>query len=110
MSIMEFLLARIAEDEALAKSRPDSHFYVLPDDGYEMAGIGPGYVLAAAPARVLAECSAKREILDDHAPYYEGSDLCGGHDGRHTVEQCYLRRVMAGVYADHPDFDPAWLP
>jgi len=150
MSIVEFILVRIAEDEAAARAavgndgpptwlqddadgvygvRPDvdwdevcqSHTYGVPNecdfnptacgisvtDDRVLEHARARHIARHDPARVLADCAARRQVLADHAPY-NGTDLCGGHDGRHTVEQCGLRRVMASAYADHPDFDPAW--
>lgn len=57
------------------------------------------------PARVLAECEAKRRIVEEHGVI----DPCDAHDpmtGR--AEPCPTLLDLASVYADHPDFDPAW--
>lgn len=76
-----FLLARIADDEEIAKSDP---------------------------ARVLAECGAKRRIverwqkllpldIDDH-PGFAGERLG-------LARAC---QALAAVYADHPDYREEW--
>jgi len=149
-SLVEFLLARIEEDEASARAavgndgpptwleddtdgvygvRPDvdwdevcqSHTYGVPNecdfnptacgismtDDLVLEHARARHIARHDPARVLAECAAKRQILADHEPY-DGTELCGGHDGRHTVEQCALRRVLAMPYAGHPDYNPEW--
>jgi hypothetical protein len=87
MEISEFLLARIAEDEASADLRP----YNMPCAECGQDG-----------GRVLAECEAKRRIVGDygfreHAPG-RGLSIFGER----------ILGALASVYADHPDFDPAW--
>ena len=125
MTITEFLLARIAEDEKVAKARQ----WVLSGDS------SPSKVAAD---RVLAECEAKRRILEDHGwtyrdPYesWKGPEYralwgdtrdlkdctrCGGvshHPNLGEVERrdswpCTTLKALASVYADHPDYDEAW--
>ncbi|MBK7823593.1 MAG: hypothetical protein IPJ61_21640 [Tessaracoccus sp.] len=115
MNITEFLLARIAEDEA---DLP----YDVPND----------YVLA----RLLAECEAKRAIVEVHGcseggrevwldvpdlpewegftPGYFSRDACLCCDdlmlmANQTREwPCRTLRALASVYTTHRDFDPAW--
>lgn len=86
MDITEFLLARVAEEEA-----------VEPDD--IDSGMCATYGGTHYPqARVLAECKAKRAIVTmlyettDYAPYIEDQVL----------------RNLAAVYADHPDYREEW--
>ncbi len=144
MTLVDFLLARIAEDEA------DAKFAVEPDSGHgewqwdEAAGCvwnGTGQAAASNldgaggtdgrlfdagphiarhdPARVLAECEAKRRIVHriSHGdspptvsllevdlnswptPWFEPESENLAHD---------VLRLLAHSYRDHPDFDPAW--
>lgn len=74
------------------------------------------------PARVLAEVAAKRAILaehthgeavqqDDNQKHDFGCHTC--HADTHCGETmgygwCQTVRLMDAVYADHPDFGPAW--
>lgn len=115
MTITEFLLARIAEDEAAA-DRVEFRPYL---------GEGAPELLTA---RVLAECEAKRRIVESH-PVYRGPRLLAvDSSGADTAcEMCHATsridegaviealgpcdtlRALASVYADHPDLDPAWL-
>lgn len=100
MTITEFLLARIAEDEAAA-DRVEFRPYL---------GEGAPELLTA---RVLAECEAKRQIIELH-------QRCNVHDhpgdecdacqrcGDGSIWPCDTLLAVASVYADHPDFDPAW--
>jgi len=136
MEITEFLLARIAEDEAVAQmamqgvwywepesddkwpsedqslmchSDPDAEFddSVLAGWGYDASGIegrseDRAHIVRWQPARVLAECAAKRaivEALDSDAPEHQWMSAL-------TLE--WVVKELAAVYADHPDYDEAW--
>lgn len=120
MTLTEFLLARIAEDETAARA-------IQGDEGTNLAGVWhfhhadyegewpvPGAEVTCTsdtghydipqwarwaerhnPARVLAECEAKRRIVADLADIEDGP---------------YLLGLLAIPYADHPDFNPAWRP
>lgn len=63
------------------------------------------------PARVLADCAAKRAIVELHRPSDERNrwcDYCKGTD--HAEYPCETSRILAAVYADHPAYDEAWRP
>jgi hypothetical protein len=115
MELSEFLLARIAEDEEVARERADDDFYVMPDtSAFEAVDIGPGWVLAVRPARVLAECEAKRRIVETHPIYPDGDqhDCPGPWPGYQDApnEPCPTLRILALPYADHPDYRESWRP
>ena len=78
-TLTEFLLARIAEDEDEAE---DNEPYW-------------GGWSSAHEARVLAECEAKRRIVEELS-----------HDGLGPRE--WMLRVLAAVYSDHPDYRQEW--
>lgn len=83
MTIVEFLLARIADDEAWRVARyPGDHRLLTPSD-------------QRAADRWLAESRAKRVAVE----WYENDDA---YVMAATVE------AMAAIYADHPDYDEAW--
>lgn len=135
MTLTEFLLARIAEDEALAEDTlgayarhssswgtPSTGVVDLGDpdvDGLIPFGDGPvaEHVAHWDPARVLAECEAKRAIIALHD---EWPVLIESEPEVLTTRREYVRRfgaepmttpmlrAMASVYADHPDYDPTW--
>jgi len=104
VTLAEFLLARIADDEAAARvvmrederhpwgDRALSPVSVerIPDEvrGY-LGGTWGEHFARWDPARVLAECDAKRRIVTE----------CGWV----TVMQ-----LLALPYADHPDFRDEW--
>lgn len=122
-----FMLARIAEDEAAA--RREANPPPPPDE------LGPTkrwveYQARQAfvdnPARMLAECAAKRIVVELHGPV-SASELggqsdtlitcgsCGPHeDVDFRIEwyemeyPCPTLRALAQPYADHPDFAEEW--
>lgn len=124
--LTEFLLARIAEDEAAAQgaslgvrvlvdNRPS---FGRPD---RTAGALPGVVLPAA--RVLAQCAGFRAIVELHAPFeaYRNQPLAcatcvkvdeGGSyilTETEDVFPCQTLRALATTYADHPDYRAEWV-
>jgi hypothetical protein len=72
------------------------------------------------PARVLAECAAKRRIVALHRLIdgvgswgnpVRGCGNCGacGVDGEYlTAGPCLTVRLLALPYADHDGYDPSW--
>jgi len=83
--LAEFLLARIAEDEAAYESA-----YVAYLDGFPFT-----------PTRVLAECETKRRIVELCAYWQRPVDGLDGED---------ILRLLALPYADHPDYREEWRP
>ncbi|WP_261949508.1 DUF6221 family protein [Rhodococcus sp. T9N] len=114
MGIVEFLEARIAEDEAVAKMA--LHY---PRHFHE-GGITAEQTLYMArhnPARALREVVAKRELLELHYDDNPGPGdvhYCGTcHDYyKHDAEDwpCETARVLASAFSDHPDFNEEWRP
>jgi hypothetical protein len=128
----EFLLARFADDEAVARAlTPDEQRYPYGDRmfpptpfeklGDELRGYlgGPLGEHAARwhPARVLAECEAKRRIVELHTgghgcvSHNSGGASAGDAYGPNVVgsRPCPTLRLLALPYADHPDFQQEWL-
>ncbi|WP_300680729.1 DUF6221 family protein [Nocardioides sp.] len=115
MTITEFLLARIAEDEATASNV--SRFEIRD-------GIPGNYAITA---RVLAECEAKRRIVDEHGELVLAPDrgaraytgecrTCAvneeaDYDGAPSVLlPCPTLRLLALPYAGHSDCREEWRP
>lgn len=95
--LTEFLLARIAEDEEAARSCED---WPECDPVY-------GCQAHLLPSRALAECEAKRHILEIAVPTVGVSnDFARGWD----VGTSFAVRLLAEVYADHPDYREEWRP
>lgn len=101
--LVEFLLARIAEDEAVARA-----FDGIPSRAYETDGLAASaeYVTVyASPARVLAECEAKRRVVERCAAL---ADIQVRRQTRELAGDTL--RALALPYADHSDYDEAWRP
>lgn len=112
VNIAEFLLARIAEDEAvvtLMLSDPDMYNeWRNPASAVIEVGRGLDNLIATNdkylmehiarhdPARVLAECAAKRAIIE----------IADDADNYGTCAQ--LQFALASVYADHADYQQEW--
>lgn len=135
MTLTEFLLAQIAEDEADARAAAN-RVWLLEDNTITLypGEDGDGYMAwptradayhAAnwAPRRVLAECEAKRLIVDLHMQAswdIDGQQTCSrcvDPDGWTVTTlpdeerwPCYTLRFLALPFADHPDYDEAWKP
>ena len=146
--LTDFLLARIAEDEAVARTAgeppwdewcyddggevyhaetlrkdPDNRHYLngvtCDTEGLSPAvdeDVGP-HIARFDPARILAECEAKRRIVvqAEEASADRSSCISEFYVGAEERAQGYatdpgnlILRALASVYADHPDFDPAW--
>ncbi|MGZ4530720.1 MAG: DUF6221 family protein [Mycobacteriaceae bacterium] len=112
MTLTEFLLARIAEDEAAAMSAHRESISPMPH--------GPGFIRSRiawaaqardvrgheliermTPARVLAQCEANRQIAEAAGGWLE-NDPNPPHWAVEVV------RHLATVYADHPDYLEEW--
>jgi hypothetical protein len=121
----EFLLARIAEDKRIATdaaSNGDGENWRAED----VSTPGPGHPHVAEhvarhdPARVLAECAAKRRLVMacrdsgfDRAflgarPRGMADFLLSPRD-QHQLAALTLA-LLAVPYADHSDYRPEWRP
>lgn len=57
------------------------------------------------PARVLAECTAKRQIIALHSDSAYSAGVFSTEDEQRSVDTL---RIMASVYANGPGFQPEW--
>jgi hypothetical protein len=97
-TLTEFLLARIAEDEA--RVRVEGIHPGGPD--------GLGSVLTDwEERRWLAECEAKRRIVSRCDMVLRGREEGMFDEGRATDARDNLR-ALALPYVDHPDFREEW--
>jgi hypothetical protein len=133
MTLVEFLRARLGEDEAAALGvvNADGETYVaewtepltgtieIGDDWPLVLGDRrlSYHVARWDPARALAEVEATRRILADHEAMPVGDRVfcrrCGeppqwGFDATTVDFPCPTLLALALPYAGHPDFDPAW--
>ncbi len=120
LPVDEFVRARLAEDEMLAREagtdvwQPGDRWRLTPcgrawsaqrdDDVLEPAGGGSPAVMAHVvrhdPGRVLEDVDAKRTVHDAYRRAKPGSVNRSGLG--------IALRALACAWADHPDFDPAW--
>lgn len=89
MGIAEFLEARIAEDEAAIDRRGDiPHSVHLSDELGAYSPHCPDCLGLAGRARVLAECAAKRAVIDLHRPEIETVEWFDDATGTGTAPVC----------------------
>lgn len=119
VTLTEFLLARVAEDEAVAGETHGEHRWIEPDDIHGDSWVitegDVEFVAYMTPDRVLAECEAKRRIVEMHKPYRRiigvGCDVCiGSAPFPFPDHPCPTLRLLALPYAGHPDYDEEWKP
>lgn len=120
LTLTDFLLARIAEDEDQA------HRDVWADQNWGLPlPVGDRTKWAG---RMLSECEAKRRLVDAH-PSLPVSWIspCGNHSGRYPADcrkcergtdyrcpcgarDCMVLRALAVVHSTHPDYRDEWKP
>jgi len=136
MTLTEFLLARIAEDEAAAhalgkegmtqrlrdQSEEVAQLYGDPDppEGdvkladslWFNAQDAADYADRFSAARVLAECEAKRRIVEE---YTTAGRVAQEHPIVHEAYEAemameFVCKALALPDADHPDYREEWRP
>lgn len=119
MTIVEFLEARLDEDELTAHTAidgtadwhalysyrdvkdGDGHYVVLADSRYPTVGQA-AHIARHSPARILRQCEAARAVIAE----FLRLDALGDLPGRSAREDAL--RQLASVHSDHADFDQAW--
>jgi len=127
VDLAEFLNARLAEAENMARAAYAHHWavkltrdgpevWVVNDDRYpEVAGLvevearwrpdeTAAHIAAWDPAHVLAWCAAVRLLVEWGRS--EADDGPMASDAERAA--LWTLRVLAQPFAGHPDFDPAW--
>jgi hypothetical protein len=89
--LTEFLLARIAEDEAQARECS-----VWVENAPSLNDCAPHH----NPARLLVECETRRRIVEHVEP-----DLIAASAG-----DPYVLQLLVLPYSDHPDYRQEWKP
>lgn len=116
VTLAEFLLARIAEDEERRWHTHDGECETwagardLPDAMFRST-MPQAVCDCPVPARVLAECEAKRRIVED----FEILDADYRVTRSDATEARRFQALIAvaraaEVFADHPDYQPDWRP
>ncbi len=116
MTLVEFLQARIAEDDAHARASY-STLLICHLDRCKIPGSDERATFLHherwEPPRVLAECEAKRRIVEHHAIGVYGDESCSICTEVGTQAQewpCLTLRLLAMPYADHADYLAEWAP
>jgi hypothetical protein len=114
-----FLLARIAEDQRMAAEAAQATGHESWAGGVTAPDGAADHVAHHDPARVLAECAAKRRLVlacRDARPDLhllgarpEGLDFPLPPTDQHQLAALTLA-LLALPYAAHPDYRPAWRP
>lgn len=122
MDLVEFLTARLDEDEQVARAAiapgPTGSWVVhvgraigvvcTAESGQRVASVSRApqseHIARHDPARVLADVEAKRRLLAvlDGDPF----DALGA-EGAYKL---LVAKHLAAPYADHPDYRPEWAP
>lgn len=132
MTLAEFLLARIAEDEEVANRAAAEHaapWGVSVDrtapEGWEHLrvvvcedGLGDvtdriypelaDHIVRHDPARVLAECEAKRRIVERYQDRTKYQTVVADAQSAAEEYEDYVLPLLALPYADHPEFREEW--
>lgn len=96
MSLTEFLLARIAEDEAAASEE------------YRRVAGSPRRNGKAAARRMMLEWEAKRRIVELHSEWQSTGECSSCGDVPQVEFPCETLQALALPYADHSDFQESW--
>lgn len=117
MSIIDFLRARIGEDEYLARTclleenlHPYGDIRIPAIEASEWGNLARNYLggemgehcAQQNPTRTLAEAAAKRDIMERHT---DCDDVSYG-----DASTCREISTIAAIYRDHPDYLPEWDP
>lgn len=113
MNLTEWLLAELAEDERVARAattRGGSTVYTDARRGGKQAVLD--HVMRHDPARVLADCAAKRRIVERHRRC-DAHTVPGDCDacltcGDGSLWPCDDVLALASVYADRPGYRDEW--
>lgn len=103
--LADFLLARLHEDETIARLCCDTDQPWIGIVDYR----GVARYLGLSCARIRAEAHAKRQIVRLHAACGTGTGCCD--DGGDAAGiGCTTLAWLARPYAAHPDYRPEWRP
>lgn len=121
--LVTFLGARIDEDEAAARQAGVGGWTSGSHEITECVVDGPDirlydegghdehqarHIVRWEPRRVIAECEAKRALVDEHRREHDPCDHA--YDTSLMGWLCITLRTLALPYADHPDYRDEWRP
>ncbi len=160
MTVVEFLCARLEEDEQAARDLDGERWTAAIDVGdhvntavvtpvdpsksqpsgrggppmiagdpvvafcgadYDLGDERAEHIARHDPARVMAEVAAKRAVIDmtfryeakidgEWACCHSADEIRAGVCTAIPVNEIETLRILAAVYADHPDYQPEWRP
>ena len=120
MTLVEFLDARLAEDELMADAAidgtadwhvfyayrdikdGDGHYVVLADGQYPTVEQA-AHIARHSPARILRQCESARVVIAE----FLRLDALGDLPCRSVAE--IALKQLAAVHSDHADFDQTWV-
>jgi hypothetical protein len=121
LTISDFILARVSEEEALAHAALD---HLGSDFDWEAASVGKHYD-RWNPWRVESTCIGRRLLVKahrnagpavtqvpgmDHELHSATCATCGRSSEQPAPWPCYTLRVLALDWANHPDYRADWRP
>lgn len=113
MGIVEFIAARIREDEARAMAAAES----LPPGEHDGGEGSPHdalgqFLIQWNPWHVMSLCVLRRHAVQMHSPVVSdlGSLTCATCDARRGQPgwPCRSLVLVANEWVEHPDFRPEW--
>ncbi len=111
-TLTEFLLDRIAEDEAVARAAATDGYGAI--DWAGESGPTDVHIARHDPARVLADCEAKRRLIAIHWDFQWSAEPDPDEDRTFGCYECHgpclILGALAMPYADHPDYRDEWRP
>ncbi len=111
VSLVEFLTARLDEDEEVVQAASRAGGSSWPTGQGDRVGPTLAHARRHDPARVLREIEAKRGMMAVHRPYdTDPEQACLGCAGGIEWERCPVLRHLAWVYAAHSDYQESWRP
>jgi hypothetical protein len=128
--LTEFLLERIAGDQEMAEKAAEFPWDHPSDAPWpraaqlaEIGSVTQAHIARWDPARVLAECEAKRHIIAIHTGAVSALSMIKTADGGSADAAIAIGIVQAtiataeaamkyhaAVYSNHPDYDENWRP
>jgi hypothetical protein len=111
--LVEFLLARVSEDEAFARASA-SLLLIIQTERCAVIGSDEHRTYMHFdrhdPARVLAECAAKRAIVAeaDRGRRALAAGVINSSNVSLAASGETVLKALAAIYASHPDYDQAW--
>ena len=126
MKIVEFIRARLAEDEEAARAAGDSRvnagrdrwqfdaMQVRAQDRLKILVVGHTWPREGAhiarhdPARVLRQCAGLRRVFDEEVEGHVHLEGAGQTFDHEEANESTIFRGLASVWSDHPDYQSEW--